>query len=117
MAVFVVGFAGIAIFARTYTAHQELDPGRGEVRELRRWALRRRHRTWPIAAFDRVQHWRGLNRGAALFYLTLEGTQRCLLLPRSRDARGLLTDGERIANALGLPFRSEPILDRLNPPR
>ena len=114
---FTVAFTLAAIFARTYTAHQELDRGNGEVRELRRWLLHVRHRRWPLTAFDRVQHWRGLNRGAPLFYLALEGSQRCLLLPRNRDPRALLAEGERIAQALGLPFRPEPIPDQGKPPR
>ncbi len=117
MVAFPVAFALAAVFARTYTAHQELDRGNGEVREVRQWLLHRRDRKWPLAAFGSVQHWRGSNRGAPLYYLTLEGSQRCLLLPRARDPRGLLAEGKRIAQALGLPFRPEPVADRGKPPR
>jgi hypothetical protein len=52
-----------------------------------------------------------------MFYLTLEGRDRCLLLPTNRDPQALLSGGERIAGALGLAWQPEPIPDRLRPPR
>ncbi|MBL8753125.1 MAG: hypothetical protein JNK15_07470 [Planctomycetes bacterium] len=114
---FAVAFSAGAVVAKTYSAQQVVDFAAGELRELRRSALHHKPRTWPLAAFDRVQHWRGLNRGAPTFYLTLEGRDRCLLLPASRDPRAMLPIGERLAGALGVAWNAEPIPDRLQPPR
>ncbi|MEN9579994.1 MAG: hypothetical protein RJA70_3003 [Pseudomonadota bacterium] len=115
---FTLGFAALAVTARTYEAHQEFDTSAGEVREVRRSALHYRQRRWPLTSFDRVQHWRGTNRGAPVYYLTLEGRERCLLLPVDRDLRVLLPIGERLALALGLKWLPEPIPDlKKGPPR
>lgn len=97
-------FVVLAITARTYRAQQVVDPIRREVRDATRSALHARTATYSLDDFDRVQLCRGTNRGAPLFYLSLEGRQRLILLPRGRSPAPLVPIGERTARQLGLAF-------------